>query len=285
MNDPLVRTSSTNSGADLIGQAVNFVSVSMKNWALMKEMVARDLKGGVAGHGFGVLWIFIQPLVVVSTYMLIFGVVIGSKIAVTSTFPGDYISYIMAGLVPWLVMANALSRAPTIFMANANLVKQVVFPVEILLVANVIACFLVFAPCLVLMLAYKLAFGGGLSPAVLLLPVIVGMHMIFCLGLMMLLSVITPFIRDIKEFVTIYAAVSMYFTPAIYLPDWVPVAIRPILYLNPFSYVVWVYQDVIFFGRIEHGFAWAVFAAMSAAAFLGGLAVFRRVKPFLGNVI
>jgi lipopolysaccharide transport system permease protein len=286
MAEPVSRGSATEGAKnDLVGQVANFLRVSIRNRALMREMVARDLKGGVAGHGFGVAWVFIQPLVIVLTYMLVFGVVIGSKIAVTSTFPGDYISYIMAGLVPWLIMSNALGRAPSVFMSNANLVKQVVFPVEILLVANVVACFLVFVPSIALMLAYKLFFGGGLAPVIVLLPAVIVMHMVFSLGLMMILSVITPFIRDIREFVTVYSAISMYFTPAIYLPDWVPAAIRPVLYLNPFSYVVWVYQDVLFFGRIDHGFAWIVFAVMTIATFLGGLTVFRRVKPFLGNVI
>jgi lipopolysaccharide transport system permease protein len=80
-------------------------------------------------------------------------------------------------------------------------------------------------------------------------------------------------------------AVSMYFTPAIYLPDWVPKMVRPILYLNPFSYVVWVYQDTLFFGEMRHPFAWVVFAAMALGFFLAGLVVFRRVKPVLGNVL
>jgi lipopolysaccharide transport system permease protein len=112
-----------------------------------------------------------------------------------------------------------------------------------------------------------------------------GMHALMCIGLTLLLSVTTPFVRDIREVVTMYMAVSMYFTPAIYLPDWVPALVRPILYLNPFSYVVWVYQDALFFGDIRHGFAWVVFAILAVGLFLAGLLVFRRVKPVLGNVL
>jgi lipopolysaccharide transport system permease protein len=269
----------------LIGMVRSFVTTIIRNRGLLTEMVMRDLKSGFVGHGFGMAWVYIQPLVVVLTFMLIFGVVIGSKMAVTGTFPGDYISYILAGLVPWLIMANALNRGPSLFASHANLVKQVVFPVEILPVAAVVACFMIFIPCLALLLFYKIIWGGGLSPMVLLLPVVLVMHMVLSLGLILILSVITPFIRDIREFVGIYLVVAMYFTPAIYLPDWVPAAIRPVLYLNPFSYVVWVYQDVMFFGRIDHGFAWIVFALMTAASFVGGLLVFRKIKPFLGNVL
>lgn len=272
-------------GPSLPAMLIDFARVIRRNQALIREMVLRDIKGGHAGHGLGSLWVYIQPIVVVATFMLIFGVVIGTKMAVTATFPGDYTSYILVGLTPWLLMSNALGRAPNAFSGNANLVKQVVFPIETLPVASIAACFVIYVPTFALMIGYKLLIGGGLGWLALALPLVLGLHALMCIGLTLLLSVTTPFLRDIREFVTIYMAVSMYFTPAIYLPDWVPALVRPILYLNPFSYVVWVYQDTLFFGEFRHPFAWAVFAAMSIGLFIAGLVVFRRVKPVLGNVL
>jgi lipopolysaccharide transport system permease protein len=252
---------------------------------LVSELVARDIKGGHAGHGIGSAWVYIQPLVVVASFMMIFGIVIGSKIAMTSTFPGDYTSYILIGVTPWLLMSNALARGPSVFISNSNLVKQVVFPIETLPVATVTAAFLTFAPAYAVMLLYKAFIGGGLGLASLLFPLVILMHFVFSLGVTLLLSVTTPFLRDIREFVTIYLAIAMYFTPAVYLPDWVPETLRPVLYFNPFSYIVWCYQDALFFGEIKHGFAWIVFALMAAAAFLGGLHVFHRLRFYLGNVL
>lgn len=263
----------------------DFIRSLWRNRSLVRELTLRDLKGGHAGHGLGATWLFVQPLVVVATFMLIFGVVIGARMAVSVTFPGDYTSYLLTGLVPWLLTANALGRSTTAFSSNANLVKQVIFPIEVLPVASTIACFLIFLPSVTLMLGYKLVMGGGLQPLALLLPLVMGLHFVLILGLMLALSVITPFLRDLREIVTVYTAISMYFTPAIYLPDWVPEKLRLFLYLNPFSYVVWVYQDVLFFGDIRHGFAWVVFGGMAVGAFLGGLVLFRRIRPFLGNVL
>jgi lipopolysaccharide transport system permease protein len=277
-------------GADIRGRIAGgglaeFTRGLWRNRSLVGELVYRDIRGGHAGHGFGAIWVYVQPLVIVVTFMLVFGVVIGTKLAVTQTFPGDYTSYVLVGLVPWLLMQNALSRGPGIFLANANLVKQVIFPLESLPMANLIACFGVFAPSILVMLAYKLAWGGGLSATALLLPVVLGLHGLLALGLILILSVITPFVRDVREFITVYLSIAMYFTPAVYLPDWVPALIRPVLYLNPFSYVVWVYQDTLFFGDFRHGFAWVVFAAMAVVSILGGVVVFRRIRPFLGNVL
>ena len=111
---------------------LDFVRLVQRNHALIREMVLRDIKGGHVGHGLGSLWVYLQPIVIVFTFMMIFGVVIGSKMAVTATFPGDYTSYILVGLTPWLVMSNALGRATNAFSGNANLVKQGVFPIETL---------------------------------------------------------------------------------------------------------------------------------------------------------
>jgi lipopolysaccharide transport system permease protein len=271
--------------ASLIAAVRQFARVVVRNFALIREMVLRDIKGGHAGHGLGSLWIYAQPVVVVGTYMLIFGVVIGSKMAVSTTFPGDYTSYILVGLTAWLLMSAVLGRATTAFSGNSNLVKQVVFPIETLPVSTIIAVFIIYAPTFALMVSYKLFVGGGLGWLALALPLVLGLHALLCIGLTLILSVTTPFLRDIREFVTIYTSVSMYFTPAIYLPDWVPQTVRPILYFNPFSYIVWVYQDILFFGEIRHGFAWIVFAVMAIGFFLAGLVVFRRVKPYLGNVL
>jgi lipopolysaccharide transport system permease protein len=268
-----------------LSELARFLRATVRHRALIIQLVGRDLSGSFAGHGLGSLWAYLQPVVVVVTYILIFGVVIGSKIAVTSTFPGDYTSYILAGLIPWLMTANALSRAPSVFMIHSNLVKQVVFPVEVLPFASTLACVMTFLPCYAILVLYGPLAGGVISPLVLLLPVVLICHMLFIVGLMLLLGSITPFVRDLREIVMVYSAIAMYFTPAIYLPDWIPASLKPILYLNPFSYAVWVYQDILFFGRIEHLFAWVVFALMTILTFLAGLKVFNRIRPYLGNVL
>ena len=215
----------------------------------------------------------------------IFGLVLGSRINASEKFPGDYTSYMIIGLVPWLVTQNILARGPGVFTANSNLVKQVVFPIEVLPVASMLAAFLIFMPSYAIMIGYKLIGGGGLTAGAFLLVPVMIMHAMLALGMILILSVVTPFFRDLREIVTIYLSVSMYFTPAIYLPEWLPRAIRPLIYLNPFSYVVWCYQDALFFGHVVHSVAWIVFAAMSVLILFVGVSVFAKVRSFLGNVL
>ena len=245
---------------------------------LLHEMVARDLKGAHSGHALGPIWMYLHPIIITVTFMLVFGTVLGTRLSVTADIPGDYTSYILVGLVPWFFTAYLLGRGPSVFTSNSNLVKQVVFPIEILPAAAVIVSCIIYAPTFLLFLIYKLTLGGGLPLSALLAPVTLGLHALLALGVTMALAVLTPFLKDIREIVTVYSGISMYFTPAVYLPDWVPAILRPIIYLNPFSYVVWVYQDTFFFGEIAHPFAWIVLAMLAFAAFFGGLFLMDRTQ-------
>jgi lipopolysaccharide transport system permease protein len=251
---------------------------------LLSEMVHRDLSAAHARHGLGRIWVYLHPLVVVGTYLLVFGFVLGSKIAVTGEFPGDYPGYILAGLVPWLMMQAALVRGPNALIASANLVKQVVFPVEILPIASVIGATIPHLPSLGLVMVYKL-FTGGLGWTAILLPAVFAIHCMLAIGLSLALAAITPFFRDVREIVTVFASVVMYMMPTVYLPDWMPHVLRPIIYLNPFSYLVWVYQDVLFFGTFRHPYAWIVTLAFALLALGLGYRIFEKLKPYYGNAL
>jgi lipopolysaccharide transport system permease protein len=251
---------------------------------LLREMVHRDLSAAHARHGFGGIWVYLHPLVIVGTYLLVFGFVLGSKIAVTGEFPGDYPGYILAGLVPWLMMQAAIVRGPGALISSANLVKQVVFPIEILPIASVIAATVPHLPSLGVVMVYKLLV-GGLGWIVTLLPVVFAIHFILAIGLSFALAAITPFFRDLREIVIVFMSVVMYLMPTVYLPDWMPRILRPIIYLNPFSYVVWVYQDVLFFGSFRHPYAWLVMLLFALLALGLGYRTFEKLKPYYGNAL
>jgi lipopolysaccharide transport system permease protein len=251
---------------------------------LLRELVDRDLSASHAQHGFGGLWVYVHPLVVVGTYLLIFGFVLGSKITVAGDFPGDYPGYILAGLVPWLMMQAAIVRGPSALISSANLVKQVVFPIEVLPIAGVIAATIPQLPALGLVMVYKLLV-GGLGWLVIFLPVVLVIHFILAVGLSFALAAVTPFFRDLREIVTVFTSVVMYMMPTVYLPDWMPHILRPIIYLNPFSYLVWVYQDVLFFGTFRHPFAWLVTLVFALLALGLGYRTFEKLKPYYGNVL
>ncbi len=252
---------------------------------LILELTRRELGASHVGHGFGSAWVYINPLVIIGIYLLIFGFVIGSKIAITDTFPGDYPSYIAIGLMAWLGVQAALIRSTGALTGNSNLVKQVVFPIEVLPIASAFAALWPFMPTLGMVVAYKLVFGGGLPLTTILLPLVLVMQVALSIGLAFMLAALTCFVRDLREFVGVFCMVAMYITPAVYLPEWVPIPFQPLLYMNPFSYLTWVYQDTLFFGAILHPWSWAILLVMSVLSLAGGYRLFKKLKPYYGNVL
>lgn len=252
---------------------------------LIVELTRRDVTAAHAGHGLGGLWVYVHPLVMIAVYIFVLGFVLGAKINYSKDFPGDYPSYIIIGLMSWLPTQASLMRSTGALTGNASLVKQVVFPIEALPMASVTASVWPFWPALVLCLLYKLLFGGGLGWMALMLPAAIAMQIGLCVGLAFALAALTCFMRDIREFVSLFCLVAMYINPAMYLPEWVPKAFAPILYANPFSYLAWTYQDALFYDSFQHPWSWVIMLLMSVVSLAGGYRLFVRLRPYYGNVI
>jgi homopolymeric O-antigen transport system permease protein len=134
--------------------------------------------------------------------------------------------------------------------------------------------------------SWSVSHSSATFPATLaLLPLAVALHATFLLGIACALAAVTPFFRDIKDIVSAFTVIGVYLIPAFFLPQWVPESLRVWLYLNPFSYVVWVYQDCLYFGSVRHPEAWGVSVLLALLGLTLGLRLFRKLKPFVANVL
>jgi lipopolysaccharide transport system permease protein len=248
----------------------------VRHWDLTWELTKRELTERYARHAFGALWAVAHPVLLMGVYMFIYAKVL--KIRLGEGMPGNYTVYLLTGLVPWLCCSDVLNKSASVLTANANLVKQVVFPVELLAVKGVLASLVTQALSSVALLLYAFYADGFLPWTWCLFPIVFIFNGVALVGVACLLSVV-------RDFVQIGCTIGVFFAPIVYLPDMVPPAVRPLLYLNPFSYVAWCFQDVCFFGRIAHPWAWAVLALGALGVGLVGAWVFRKLKPMLGSAL
>jgi lipopolysaccharide transport system permease protein len=252
---------------------------------LTVEMAKREIVDRYAGQLFGAFWAIGHPLTLILVFIFIFGVVFKMKIGGTVDMPLDYTTYLLSGLIPWLAFAESMSKASTVIISSSSLVKQVVFPIEVLPVKGVIASLVTQCVFLVLLTAYVLVKEHFLLWTYALLPVLVFFQALAMIGVSYILSAIGVYFRDVKDFVQVFTTVGVYLMPIFYLPESVPKVFRPVLYINPFSYLTWCYQDALYFGRFVHGWSWLIFGAMSLAVFVIGYRVFRKLKVMFGNVL
>lgn len=252
---------------------------------LLLAMVRRDLTLRHANQVMGSFWVIGHPLFLMALFVFIFGVVFNQKVGGTYELPRDYTVYILSGLVPWLAILPALTTACNSIIGNAALVKQFSFHLEILPAKDVFTASVIWVIGVAVIALYTLFEYGTLPWTYLLLPVAAAFHLLTIIGIAFFLSAVTVFFRDTQDFVTVFANAGVYIVPIVYLPQWVPEIFRPVIYVNPFSYLIWMYQDVLYFGRIDHPAAWVVSGLGGLLVFAFGYRVFRRLRPLFGNAL
>jgi lipopolysaccharide transport system permease protein len=164
-------------------------------------------------------------------------------------------------------------------------VKQFSFEVEVLPVKEVLIATVFWAVGIALIAIYTLVTDQALPWTYLLLPLLLGLHLITMIGCAWLLSAVAVFFRDLKDIVTVFANLGVYVLPVVYLPEWVPAIFKPVVYANPFSYVIWAYQDVLYYGQLAHPTAWVLFLIFAGVSFTSGHRVFQRLRPLFGSAL
>ena len=214
-------------------------------WKLSKN----DFKTRYAGSYLGMVWAFIQPVVMILMYWFVFEKFLGqTKAEMLGTgLTVPYVLYLTSGLVPWFFFSEALMNGTTSLLEYNYLVKKVVFKIEIVPIIKVISAIFVHA-FFVLFLLLLAGFGYGLWPNLYMLQLI---YYTFCmavlvLGLSYACSAIVVFFRDLKQIVNILLQVGMWGTPILWQLVQAPEKFRFLFTLNPIYYIVNGYRSAMF---------------------------------------
>lgn len=257
----------------------------LRHRRLALAMAQRELTSRYAGQALGSFWVIGHPLFQMMVYLLIFGVVFRVRIDQSLEMPRDYTVYILSGLIAWLSIQPALTSAPTSIISNTTLVKQFSFEVEVLPIKDVLIGMVFWAVGIAIIAIYVFARYLSLPWTYLLLPYLFLVHFTLMVGCAWFLSSVSVFFRDLKDIITVLVTMGVYVLPVVYLPKWVPAVFQPFIYANPFSSIIWMYQDVLYFGRIEHPIAWVVGTLFAIIAFSAGHRLFQRLRPMFGSAL
>jgi lipopolysaccharide transport system permease protein len=228
---------------------------------LLRNLVVKDLKLKYRGSVFGFLWSLANPLVMVVVYTIAFTYIMGIRTRA-------YVLYLMLGQLAWTFFASSALMSTGSIVDNAGLLKSVRFPRAILPIATVLfnlAQYLLTASVLlpVLMIIYLVR----PVPAMLAFPVFVLLQALFVVGLALILSTITVFLRDVRHLLEVGLAVLFWMTPIVYELNKVPnEGLRLLILLSPMSSFVVAYQDLFFYRVWPSQAVWMLAAAYAAVA-------------------
>ena len=245
--------------------------------SLIQTLVVRDLKARYRGSVLGFFWSFFNPLMLLLIYTFVF----------TKVMPGihppemePYALFMFCGILPWTWFSSSILESSNTLIAGGNLIKKVLFPAEVLPIVTVLANMVHFFLGLPILVAFLIYYQRSISPLeVMWFFVIVGVQLIFTIGLALFLSSLTVHFRDLKDLLGNLMQFWFFATPVIYPMHLAPQDMRWLLNLNPMTHLIRSYQQVLFFdGPLGHQRWLALVGGVSIVVFLAGYFVFDRLR-------
>ncbi|MBD9634216.1 MULTISPECIES: ABC transporter permease [Pseudomonadaceae] len=253
------------------------LAVSRSVWSyrgFIAGSVKREFQARYRNSMLGALWTVINPLAMILVYTVIFSQVMRARL------PGvddslAYSVFLCAGLITWGLFSEIIGRSLSMFLDNANLLKKLSFPricLPLIVILNACANF---AIILALFLGFLLITGRLPGMALIALPALLLIQLLFCVGLGMVLGILNVFFRDVGQFFGIALQFWFWLTPIVYPLSILPAGIRQLVSLNPMTPLMHAYQEVFLSG------AWPDWSSLLPIAVLGlilcvcGLALFR----------
>jgi lipopolysaccharide transport system permease protein len=243
---------------------------------LLMNAVMNEIRQRYAGLAAGMLWAILWPLIFMVLYAIIYiGIFRIRPIGLT---PPEYVLYMFAGLIPLLGFVEALNAGTTSLSANRAVLLNTVFPAELVPVRAVLAAHATTSIGLGIVIGAAVGL-GKLSPLLLAVPLLLLFQVMFVIGVTWLLALANLALRDIQQFLAFAAMIMLIVSPVSYTPNMVPPPLALVIYLNPFSYFVLAFHDLIVFNRVPGPGVTAACAVLGITSFCLGYSIFRRVKP------
>ena len=234
--------------------------------------VKKDIRGKYKASFLGVLWSFINPLLQVLVYAIVFPYIMRVQTP-------HYLVFLICGIIPWTWFVNSLMGGTTSITNNANLIKKVYFPREILPISTVTSGVVNFAISCIIIVIFALIDGIGLSWHIVFLPIIMLLQYMVSLGIVFITSAINVYIKDVEYMVTFLMNLLFYATPILYSADMFKDSKFSIIFkLNPMAYIVESYRNIFYAHEIPGLKTMGILFFASLILLFVGYAIFKHFE-------
>lgn len=256
-----------------------------RNRELIKASTKREVLGRYRGSFLGLLWSFFNPLFMLAVFTFVFSVIFQARWGGGSGSKTEFALVLFAGLLVFNLFAECINRAPGLILSNANYVKKVVFPLEILPFVTLLSgLFHALISLGVWLIAYMIFFGIP-HHTVLYLPLVLLPFCLFLMGLSWALASLGVFLRDVSQFIGVLTTALLFLSPIFYPVTAFPEDYRYILYINPLTPVVEQARDVLFWGKTPDFFMLGIYWMVTLGIAWLGFAWFQRTRKGFADVL
>lgn len=252
---------------------------------LIAEMIKREVLGRYRGSVMGLLWSFFTPVLMLVVYTFVFSVVFRARWAGGSGSKTEFALVLFVGMMVYGLFSECINRAPALVLSNANYVKKVIFPLEILPVVSLGAALFHFSISMVVWTLFYLFLFGVPPIQALWLPVAILPLLIMCLGLSWFLASLGVYLRDVGQVITVVTTAMMFMSPVFFPIAAMPEEFRPYLYISPITYFIEQSRDLLIWNGGMHWLAWVKMFALSLIIAALGFAWFQKTRKGFADVI
>jgi len=245
---------------------------------LLTVLTQKELKVRYKSSFLGYIWSVAHPLALTLVFFLAFKVIMRIQIE-------NFMLFLIAGLFPWQWFSNSVGMAPGILLGNSSLIKKVSFPRHFILLTMVVQDMLHYLFAVPVLVAVVLLY--GIKPTVAWIygfPVLLALQFLLTYGVVLIISSVNLFFRDLERLTQIFLMLLFYATPIFYSESMIPEKYRYLLTLNPLSPLIVSWRNLYMSGTIDFGylletFGWALFI------FLLGKLVFNKLSSKFAEVL
>ena len=238
---------------------------------LLKTNIKKEIRGKYKGSWLGVIWTFLNPLLMLAIYAIVFPHILRVDVE-------NYTIFMIVALIPWNFFTTAIQTGTNSVVINGNILKKVYFPREIIPISITISQLINFLITCIIVAIFILFSGVGFSIHLLLFPLLVLIQFMLTLGLTFILSALTVFVRDVSHFVSVILTLGFYATPIVYLGSMLPENLQIFLKLNPMAQLVESYRSVLYYHELPNMMMLTIWGIGSLVILILGYIIFKKLE-------
>ena len=236
------------------------------------SLVRKELRGRYKGSVLGFLWTFINPLMQLIIYTVVFSVIMKSSI-------DNFYLFLFVGLIPWIFFATSLTGGAGCILSQKDMVNKIYFPREVLPIAYVTSSFVNMLYTFIVFFAVLFLSGYGVNgQALIFLPIVMLTEYVFALAIGLLASGVTVYFRDMEHLLGILSMAWMYLSPIFFPMELIPDTVRSIYLANPMTPIIEAYHAILYYKHMPQGNGLYITLGISLFLLLISFYLFGKLK-------
>jgi len=256
-----------------------------RNRLLIWQMTQRDIAARYRGSVIGLAWSFINPLLMLLVYTFVFSVVFNARWGVEEESRSDFAILLFAGMIVFGLFAEMINRAPGQIVSNANYVKKVVFPLEILSWVSLGSVLFHSLVSLAVLLMAQLLINLSLPWTVILFPLVLLPLIFASLGGAWFLAALGVYVRDIGQITAVFTTVLMFMSAVFYPISALPESYQAWLRLNPLVLIITESRKVLILGSLPDWSWLGISLLMGLTIAFAGFWWFQKTRKGFADVL